>query len=72
MTDAEKIELLAEAMDVLPEDLHEEDNLTQNVAWDSLSMLSFMASVASTCGKRLKPAEVQAIVTVRDALDLME
>ncbi len=72
MTNEEKIEILAEAMDIEPEELHEEDNLKKNDAWDSLSMLSFMAIVASKSGKKIKPQEVQSIVTVQDALNLME
>ena len=72
MTNEEKIEILAEAMDIDSNDLHENDNLKKNDAWDSLSMLSFMAIVASKCDKKIKPQEVQSIVTVQDALNLME
>ncbi len=72
MTENEKLKILAEAMDIEVEELSEDDNLTQNPAWDSLSVLSFMASVGAKFGKKLKPAEVQAVVTVRDALNLME
>ena len=72
MTTEEKIEILAEAMDVEVNELNLEDNLTQNPAWDSLSVLSFIVSVTKKFGKKLKPKDIQAIVTVRDALNLME
>lgn len=71
MTDNEKLELLAEAMDVPVEELHEKDVLTDNIAWDSLSMLAFMASVSSKCGKKILPGVVMDVVTVRDALNLI-
>ncbi len=71
MTDAKKLELLAEAMDVGVDELHEDDKLTTNEAWDSLSMLAFMASVSSKCKKKIPPNDVMAVVTVRDALNLI-
>ena len=71
MTNEEKIEILAEAMDVDPEDLHVEDELKNNDAWDSLSMLSLMAIVAQKCSKKISPQEIQGIVTVQDALNVI-
>ena len=71
MTDAEKLELLAEAMDVDAAELNEEDKLTTNEAWDSLSMLAFMSSVSSKLKKRIKPNDLMEVVTVRDALNLI-
>lgn len=71
MTDKEKLELLAEAMDVPVEELNETDELKGNIAWDSLSMLAFMASVSSKCGKKIHPSVVLDAVTVRDALNLI-
>ena len=35
-------------------------------------MLSFMSAVASRCGKKITPKEVQKIVTIRDALNLLD
>ena len=71
MTDEEKLEMLAEAMDVDSGDLSMEDKLADNEAWDSLSMLAFMASVSSKCKKKITPGELSAAVTVRDALNLI-
>lgn len=71
MTEAEKLELLAEAMDVDVNELNKDDKLTTNEAWDSLSMLAFMASISSKCKKKVTPNEVMAVVTVRDALNLI-
>ena len=71
MTDEEKLELLAEAMDVEIDELNADDKLADNEAWDSLSMLAFMASVSSKCKKKLTPGELSRAVTVRDALALI-
>lgn len=71
MTDVEKLEILAEAMELDAEELNETDDLTQKTEWDSLAVLSFMANVSAKCGKKLKPQEVQGVVTVRDALNLI-
>ena len=71
MTEEEKLELLAEAMDVDVAELHADDKLTTNEAWDSLSMLAFMASVSSKLKKKITPGELSAAVTVRDALALI-
>ena len=71
MTEEEKLELLAEAMDVDVAELHADDKLTTNEAWDSLSMLAFMASISSKCKKKVTPNEVMEVVTVRDALNLI-
>ncbi|SHK87787.1 hypothetical protein SAMN05216582_1228 [Selenomonas ruminantium] len=68
----EKINLLAEAMDVLPEELHEDDDLTTNENWDSLSKLAFLSLLQSKCSKRITPKDMSAVVKVSDALKLME
>lgn len=71
MSNEEKLEMLAEAMDVDAAELNEDDKLADNEAWDSLSMLAFMASVSSKLKKKITPGELSAAVTVRDALALI-
>lgn len=68
----EKINLLAEAMDVLPEELHEDDDLTTNENWDSLSKLTFLSLLQSKCSKSIPPKDMSAVVKVSDALKLIE
>ena len=68
----EKLILLAEAMDVLPDELHESDDLTNNENWDSLSKLAFLAILQSKCNKIVTPKEMNAVEKVSDALKLME
>ncbi len=68
----EKINLLAEAMDVLPEELHEDDDLASNDNWDSLSKLAFLSLVQDKCNKRIAPKEMAQAVKVSDILKLME
>ena len=71
MTNEEKLELLAEAMDIDASELGVEDQIGDNAAWDSLSMLALMASVSSKTGKKIKPSELLAAVSVQDVLDLI-
>lgn len=71
MTDTEKLKNLAEAMDVPVEEIHETDELTENLAWDSIATLSFMTVLASEFGRKITQNELKNITTVRDALDLM-
>lgn len=68
----EKINILAEAMDVIPEELNENDDLTCNENWDSLSKLAFLSLLRSKCKKNVTPMELSAVVKVSDALKLME
>lgn len=68
----DKINLLAEAMDVLPEELNEEDVLAENENWDSLSKLALLSLIQSKCKKTITPQELVSLVKVRDVLNLME
>ncbi len=72
MNTKEKIILLAEAMNVLPEELHENDDLINNDNWDSLSKLTFMSMLQFKCNKRITPKEISTVIKVSDALHLIE
>ena len=72
MTDEEKIELLADILDVDAEELTPETRLVDMSEWDSIAALSFIAMMDEEFGKEFKGADVKKIVTVQDALNVME
>ncbi len=72
MDKSEKLELLAEILDAELEDIREEMNLTDAGEWDSLAILSFIVMMGEEFKKEVSGEEVKKLVTVADALDLME
>ncbi len=71
MTDEKKLELLAEILDCDVEDLSPEMELS-SFEWDSVAVLSFIAMMDEEYGKAVKGAEIKKLVTIQDALDIME
>ncbi len=72
MTNEKKIELLADILDVDAEGLTPETRLVDMSEWDSIAALSFIAMMDEEFGKEFKGADVKKIVTVQDALNVME
>ncbi len=72
MTKEEKIEILAQAMDVEVGGVTEDAVLSSFDEWDSLAALSLMSLFSSKLHKKITPAEVKAFDTVADVLNLME
>ena len=72
MTSEKKIELLADILDVEAEKLTPETRLVDMNEWDSIAALSFIAMMDEEFGKEFKGADVKKIVTVQDALNVME
>lgn len=71
MTEERKLELLAEILDVDVEELSPEKEL-ESYYWDSVAALSFIAMIDEEFNKAVKGADIKKLVTVQDALDLME
>lgn len=71
MTDERKLELLAEILDCDVEELSPEIELS-SLEWDSVAILSFIAMMDEEFGKAVKGAEIKKLVTIQDALDIME
>jgi acyl carrier protein len=71
MTDEKKLELLAEILDCDVEELSPEMELS-SFEWDSVAVLSFIAMMDEEFGKAVKGAEIKKLVTIQDALDIME
>lgn len=71
MTDEKKLELLADILDCDVEDLTPETELS-SLEWDSVAVLSFIAMMDEEFGKAVKGAEIKQLVTIQDALNMME
>lgn len=72
MTKEDKLDILAEAMDVNVDDLTDQAALSSFDEWDSLAALSFMSLLQSRLNKKVTPEEVKSLHTVEDALNIME
>ena len=72
MTNEKKIELLADIIDVEPSELTPETRLVDMSEWDSIAALSFISMMDEEFGKEFKGSEFKKIVTVQDALNVME
>lgn len=72
MTKEDKLEILAEAMDVHVDVLKEEAVLSSFDEWDSLAALSLMSLINSKFNKKVTPGEIKSIRTVEDAINIME
>ena len=71
MTNEKKLELIAEILDVDVSELSPEMEL-DSFDWDSVAGLSFIAMVFENFNKAVKGADLKKLVTIQDALDMME
>ena len=71
MTTQEKLELIADILDLDTDDL-KPDTKIASLEWDSITTLSFIAMMDENFGKEVKGAVVKQFVTIQDALNIME
>ena len=71
MSDERKLELIAEILDVDVSELSPEMEL-DSFDWDSVAALSFIAMMDEEFNKPVKGADLKKLVTIQDALDIME
>ena len=72
MTKQEKLEKIAEVMDVEVEELSAEQVLADMDCWDSMTRLSLIVMMDDEFEKTLSGEQIRAFVTVQDILDYME
>lgn len=72
MSEKEKIELLEEIMDLEAETLKVDDNLADYEEWDSLTALTFISEMDSRFSKKVTGDQIKSLVTVADAIAIME
>ena len=71
MTTQEKLELIADVLDVDVEEIKPETKI-ESLEWDSIATLSFIAMLDENFGKVVKGSVIKEFVTLQDALDIME
>lgn len=67
-----KLELIAEILDTDPDELNDDMELDEAGEWDSLAILSFIAMMGEEFGKEVTGDQAKKMVTVADALKIME
>ncbi len=72
MTEQEKMAVLEECMELDEGTLSLTDSLSDYEEWDSLAALSLIAVVGEKCGKTIDNDDIKKLVTVKDALEIME
>ena len=71
MTQEEKIEILAEIFDCDASEIMPDKSLDE-LAWDSMAMLSVIAMAKSRFNKKIPGAQIREFKTVQDLLTVME
>ena len=72
MTNAEKIALLEEVMELEEGTLQQDDVLEEYDEWDSVTILGIISLIDEEFGKTVTGKEVRDIKTVSRLLDMME
>ena len=72
MTNAEKIALLEEVMELEEGTLQQDDVLEEYDEWDSVTILGIISLIDEEFGKTVTGKEVLDIKTVSGLLDMME
>lgn len=72
MSEKEKIEFLEEIMDLDGETLNPNSILAEFEEWDSLAALTYISEMDSRFGKKISGEQIKSLVTVADAITLME
>lgn len=72
MTMEEKMELLAETLDVDTEDISTETVLSDMPEWDSMTKLSLIVMFDDEFGKKITSNDIKKFVTVQDILNVMD
>ena len=72
MTTSEKLELLAETLEVEVEELAEDTVLADLDCWDSMTKLSVIVMFDDEFDKKITSDDIKKLVNVNDILDMME
>lgn len=72
MNDAEKIELIAEALDLEAEEISAETVLADLEEWNSMNKLSIIVMIDDECGKKVTSDDIKSFATVQDIINFME
>lgn len=72
MTDSEKMDLIANALDIMDTNLTEETELNSLKEWDSMGIVSIMAMFDRSFGTILNVDEIQQFRTLGDIMARMK
>ncbi len=72
MTDEEKMQIIADVMDLETSEITPDTKLADLDSWDSVALLSFIAMMDEKFNKAIKGAEIRNFVTVQDAMNAMK
>lgn len=71
MSDREKIDIIAEVMELEAEAIDIEDMLDSYDEWDSLAALSFVAVMDAKYNKAVDVNKLKEVITVQDLMNLI-
>lgn len=72
MTEKEKLEIMADVLDMDVADISPSMKLSDIDAWDSVAALAFLAMMDEKFKKTMKGSELRTFETVQDALNVMQ
>ena len=72
MTREEKIEIIADILEVEPEEVQEDMVLEDFETWDSVAVLSVIAMMDEKFGKYTHASEIRSYIKVGDLMENME
>lgn len=72
MSNEEKLEKIADIMDIEVEDLQEDAHLSDYEEWDSVAILSFIALMDEQFSKAVPGATIKQFITIKDVMNAME
>lgn len=72
MTREEKIDIVADILEVESNEIEENKLLEEYETWDSIAILSVISEVERLTGKYMHAKEVKALKTIGDIMGLLE
>ncbi len=72
MSDNEKLEILADVLDMDVSEINPTMKLSSLESWDSVAALAFIAMMDEKFGKTIKGAQLKNFDTIQDAMTIMQ
>ena len=72
MTTAEKMELIAETLEVEVDEITEDTELEEFDSWDSMTKLSLIVMFDDEFDKKITSDDIRTFTTIGDILNLMD
>ncbi len=72
MKNKEKMELIADILELEPDEFIPESVLENIEEWDSLAAISYIVMMKEQFGRQVKPEEIRGFKTIQDILNTMQ